>query len=119
MQTGTVTIEKEVAKKHFYGDLPDEDANHWTSLIQAQSLGPYWFKSTYAAWRHIPTTYVFPEKDQALPLPFLQMAVNRAKASGPHMIDVEETCDSGHFPFLSHQDWTEKMLRRAAGEKVV
>jgi hypothetical protein len=111
-------MDLEVSNRHFYGDGSDEDAAHWASLVQPQSLGPYWTKTTYASWRHIPTTFVYCEQDKALPHPFVKMKVTEAKEAGPHMIDVEETGDSGHFPFPSQQDWTEKMLRRAAGQKI-
>lgn len=84
------------------------------------SIGVLWSKTTYAAWRTIPTTVVLCEKDVTVPLQMVEDMVVAAQANEPNMIDVVERNETaGHFPMLSQPDWTVDMLRRAAGEKTV
>lgn len=115
-QAGIAVTPPAAARMVFYNDLPDDVAAHWLSILQPQSLGPFWSKTSYAAWRYIPTTYVLCEKDQAFSPEITEMWIKAAKESGTHAIDVIERVDAGHFPFLSQEDWAVKMLRRAAGE---
>jgi hypothetical protein len=102
----------------FYNDMPKQEAEYWASQILPQSIGVFWSKTTYAAWRYIPTTYVLCGKDQSITLPYGEMILKAAQDSKPNMIDTVERCDEGsHSVMLSQVPWTVDMLRRAAGER--
>ena len=106
--------------QYFYNDLPLDQQEYWTSKLQPISLGVFWSKSSYAAWRVIPTTAVLCENDKTLPLQMAEYMLAAAQADKPNMIDtVERNETAGHFVMLSQPDWTVDMLRRAAGEKTV
>jgi hypothetical protein len=78
-----------------------------------QSIGVYWSKTTYAAWRYIPSTYVLCGKDQTISLPYGEIVLQAAQASKPNRIDTVERCDEGgHCIMLSQVEWTVAMLRR-------
>jgi pimeloyl-ACP methyl ester carboxylesterase len=95
------------------------EAEYWTSQLLPQSIGVFWSKTSYAAWRYIPTTYVLCGRDQTMPLPYGEMILKAAQDSKPNMIDTVEKCDdAGHSVMLSQPEWTANMLRRAAGERV-
>jgi hypothetical protein len=104
--------------KIFYNDLPPNEAEYYASQLQPQSVGVFWSKTTYAAWRYIPTTYVLCGQDQFLTLPYAEMILKAAGDSKPNMIDTVEKCEpAGHSVMLSQVSWTANMLRRAAGER--
>ena len=106
--------------EYFYNDLPPDQQEYWTSKLQPISIGVLWSKTSYAAWRVIPTTVVLCEKDMTVPLQFAEHMLAGAQADKPNMIDtVERNKTAGHFVMLSQPEWTVDMLRRAAGEKNV
>ena len=49
----------------FYNDMNDEEAQRWIAKLQTQSEGVYTTEVTYAAWRHIPTTFVRAVEDRS------------------------------------------------------
>lgn len=118
-QAGTVTVDSELAIPVFYNDMPRNLAQYWVSQLLPQNVGVYWSKTTFAAWRQISTTYVLCGKDSSMTLPYAEMILSAAQASQPNMMDTIEKCETaGHCVMLSHVDWTARMLRRAAGERV-
>jgi len=118
-QAGTATVDSSAAISVFYNDLPRPQAEYWTSRLLPQSLGVYWSRTTHAAWRYIPTTYVLCGNDQSITLPYAEMILSAAQSSRPNMIDSVERCDTaGHSVMLSHTEWTANMLRRATGEQI-
>jgi hypothetical protein len=54
---------------------------------------------THASWRHIPTTYVYCVKDNALPLSMQETFVRDARATGAEIETI--ACQAGHSPSLS------------------
>lgn len=52
----------------FYNDLPRETAERYAAGLKRQSYKVFASKQTYAAWRHVPTTYLYTENDFALPM---------------------------------------------------
>jgi pimeloyl-ACP methyl ester carboxylesterase len=78
----------------------------------------YWSKSTYAAWKHIPTTFVRCEEDRVLPMAYVDMMLEQVKASTPTGLDNIESIKSGHFPFLSKVEEVVAILKKAAGENL-
>lgn len=85
-----------------FSDMAPQQANFWTSQLLPQSLGVFWSRTTYAAWRHIPTTYCLCGQDQNVTVEYAEMMIQAAKDSGPHKIDYVERCEeAGHEVFLS------------------
>lgn len=97
----------------FYNDLPRETAERLAAGLKKHSYRVFWSKATYAAWRHVPTTYLYAENDQAVPLQVQKMMVER---SGVDM--RTETFNTGHTIFVSLPDKVAESIRRAAGESV-
>src|SRR3954470_20910716 len=113
-----MTVEPKAAVEVLYNDMSGPQAQYWVSQLSPQSIGVYWSKTTYAAWRYIPSTYVLCGKDETITVPYAEMVLSAAKESKPNMIDVIERCDEGgHCIMLSQVQWTVDMLRRAAGER--
>lgn len=69
--------------------------------------------ASYAAWKHIPSTYLVCENDNAIPLQAQEMMIGQPGANF-----TVERCAASHSPFLSMPDFTVDVIRRAAGEKV-
>ena len=108
-----VTVQPDDAKHLWYHDLSDEQASEWAAKTRPHSLGIFWSRSTRAAWRYIPTTFLICKNDRFNHYADDQLAM--AKATDDSLLDTIEECDAGHFPELSHVDWTVKALIRAAG----
>ncbi|KIO24296.1 hypothetical protein M407DRAFT_77131 [Tulasnella calospora MUT 4182] len=97
----------------FYGDLPRETAERYAAGLKRQSYKVFASKLTYAAWRHVPTTYLYTENDSALPLLYQKMMV---EGSGAEV--KTETFNAGHSVFLALPEKVAESVRRAAGESV-
>ncbi|KAG9239359.1 hypothetical protein BJ875DRAFT_501418 [Amylocarpus encephaloides] len=95
LQTGTATPIPTLSMETLFSDMAPQQANFWTSRLQPQSLGVFWSTTTYAAWRHIPTTYVYCDQDRSVTVEYAEMMVQTAKDSIPNMIDCEERCEEG------------------------
>ena len=67
----------------------------------------------YAAWKHIPSTYMVCEGDQAI-----KLAAQEGMIAQPGANFTVERCGSSHSPFVSMPDFTAEVVRRAAGEKI-
>jgi len=118
VQAGITTIDPRQARAVFYNDMPRAEADYWISQLQPQSIGVFWSRTTYAAWRYIPTTYVLCGQDQCITLGYAEMMLQATQDSRPNMIDTIERCENGgHCIMLSRVEWTMNMLRRAAGER--
>ncbi|MCJ1384972.1 hypothetical protein MMC17_008090 [Xylographa soralifera] len=117
LERGIVTVNPVDAKAIFYNDLSSTEGDEWASKLTHQSLGVYSSTTTYAAWRHIPSTYVIGEKDKTAMTPqVVEFIINTAKQLEPSAFDVIEKCDCGHCLMISHPQWLAGVLRRAAGE---
>jgi len=120
------TVKMDMAKQLFFHDLPSDDQEKWASTLKPHSLHAFWSKLTHAAWQHIPSTYVFCTNDKVIPPAMVEPVIKDAQERFPARDDDDfpgafdriEVCDSGHYPFLSHVEWTTTVLRRAAGERV-
>lgn len=85
-------------QKIFYNDLPEEKAQDLVKQIKPQSYQVMHSKLSYAAWKHVPCTYLYCSRDMAIPLEVQKMMVNET-AGGVDMRTDE--IDAGHSPFLS------------------
>ncbi|KAK3074071.1 hypothetical protein LTR53_003783 [Teratosphaeriaceae sp. CCFEE 6253] len=97
----------------FYNDCTPEQIEAASRDIRRQNTNCFLLPLTYAAWKHIPSTYLVCEADQAIPLP-----AQEAMIAQPGAMFTVERCKAGHSPFLSMPDFTAEVVRRAAGEKV-
>lgn len=94
----------------FYQDLDDDLVAELAKDLRPQSFGAFWSTTTYAAWRHIPTTYILCTGDKPTTVIAAQYLVDTAKASQPNRIDSVIMVDSGHSPFISRPEWTAETL---------
>ena len=98
---------------HFYHDVDAEEAEQAVARLGRHSVAALWTEPTYAAWKHVPSTYLVCEEDRAIPL-----FVQEAMIARPGANFTVERCTSAHSPFMSMPDFTAEVVRRAAGEKI-
>ncbi|KAL1864006.1 hypothetical protein Daus18300_007971 [Diaporthe australafricana] len=108
-------VEVNTPEDIFYNDLGAAEAKKSVDTLTHHSYRCLYTKLTYPAYKDIPTTYLFCEKDNAIPLFVQEKMVGDAKALGVQ-IDTE-TFDASHSPFLSMPDEIVASCRRAAGGK--
>jgi pimeloyl-ACP methyl ester carboxylesterase len=106
------------ARHDFYNDLSDEEAAVWTAKLRHHSWKTFQSVITYAAWKHMPTTFVICENDQSFVPEAQRMLIKRATDIEPTAFDVVERLQSSHSPFLSMPSEVVRIVRRAAGEHV-
>lgn len=104
---------KDSATKVLFNDVEQEKIDEVLPQLQNHAKGTFDSKVTYAAWKHIQSTYVLCELDQAIPA---EVQENMATQHG-NKITIEKL-EAGHSPFLSKTDETVKLIRKAIGEKV-
>jgi hypothetical protein len=111
------TVDPADAKKVFYNELSSEEGDKWAALLKPHSLGAYATPTSYAAWRHIPSTYVICAADKTSITPELaESMISTARELEPTAFDVVERSDTDHCPMLSRPEWLAGVLKRAAGE---
>ncbi|KAI7239179.1 hypothetical protein KC330_g2085 [Hortaea werneckii] len=104
----------DTVEKILYNDCPPhvvEEQKKHIRLMPPTVLSDH--KAKYAAWKHIPSTYLVCEQDNAVPLP-----AQEALISQPGAQFRVERCSASHSPFLSMPDLTAEVVRRAAGEQI-
>lgn len=110
-----LTVFPKTPHETFYNEMSEEEQ---VSAAKGLSLMSYKVLSsevTFAAWKVVPSTYLFCERDQAIPV-FLQRKMVEEWAKG-HEVRTE-WLDTDHSPFYSKTEEMVKMVRRAAGEEV-
>ncbi|KAF2183819.1 alpha/beta-hydrolase [Zopfia rhizophila CBS 207.26] len=100
----------------FYNDLSAEEQQKWMSKLQTHAFATKKAKSTGAAWKEIPSSYLICEDDNAIPKVAQEAMTKGAKDAGAEM--EIEVIKASHSPFLSQPDRVVEFIRRAAGEKV-
>ncbi len=88
--------------RHFYSDLPAEQAQQAAAKLRHQRLSSFTQKLTCASWRQAPTDYIVLDQDGAIP-PVAQQAM-AARASQVHHLQTS------HSPFLSRPAELAKLL---------
>ncbi|KIX94637.1 uncharacterized protein Z520_09683 [Fonsecaea multimorphosa CBS 102226] len=109
----------ETPEDKFYHDIDDPKLlQELVSNLRPQSYGPYFSKSTYAAWRDVHSTYVMCQEDQALPFEVQRTMVANVKKvlaeSGGRIEMQVHTLDSSHSPFLSRPKELGDIVRSVA-----
>ena len=99
---------------NFYHDCDPTEAKKAAAGIGRHSFAAKWTPVRYAAWKHIPSSYLICEDDRAIPVAVQEMWT---KQEG-NLFDVVERCSSAHSPFISMPDFTAEVVKRAAGEKI-
>ena len=84
---------------YFYHDLPIEEQQRWTRLLLRSPQESNYTPISYTAYLYHPVTYLYCEKDNALPLETQKMMAEKVKNQAVHV--DEESCVAGHSPFLS------------------
>jgi hypothetical protein len=80
-----------------YNDLPDDEARIWESRLIPQSYAVQTSEIKLTAYKHVPSTYVICEKDQAAPSQYQEMFAGAASAKIVKL-------SAGHMPMLSQLD---------------
>ena len=100
-------------KEILYNLCPAEVAKDNMDQLIPFAKGVFESKPTYAAWKHIPSTFLVCENDNAIPLAAQEGMLSQDGAN----FDVVR-CGADHSPFLSMPDYTADVVRRAAGEAI-
>lgn len=101
--------------KVFYNDCDDAQIKDAVAALGPHSYQTFHSPCTYAAWKDIPSTYLYCLRDAAIPLAVQKMMVEEtAKGYGMRT----EMVDASHSPFYSQPDQLTAAIRRAAGENV-
>jgi len=96
-------------KKLFYHDVSDAEAERAISLLQRQSEALMLIPQTYAPWKHVPTTYIICEEDQALPAVLQEEIVKQPGGQWR----IERMKGVSHSPFLSRARDTADLVLKA------
>lgn len=94
-----ITVEDKMAVEVFYNDLASEHATEVARTLKHHSLATFESKLTYAAWNHIPATYILCTKDNAIPIAGQEAMVEGARISGAQVETVR--LKASHSPFYS------------------
>lgn len=85
----------------FYNDVEKSKADELTAQLKPQAKGVFTSKITYAAWKHIESTFIICEKDNAIPVGGQE---GMCKQDGNKFTAVR--VDASHSPWLSKLDET-------------
>lgn len=109
----------EDAKRIFYHDIDSpEKQDRLASELDIFSIGVFTSKQTYAAWKHIPSTFVRCNRDRSSITPELvDQMLTAARSAKSTAFDVVEQVEAGHCVMASRPEWFAEMCRRAAGEQ--
>lgn len=73
-------------------------------------------KLTYPAYKYIPISWIFCDKDLVLPSEFQQRCIDMISNESGNVVDVHHLPDAGHCPNVSMPDLVAETVRRAIGE---
>ncbi|KKK14460.1 hypothetical protein P175DRAFT_0551483 [Aspergillus ochraceoroseus IBT 24754] len=99
----------------FYNDMTEDDINHAVAALKPHSYQTFKSRCTFAAWKTVPTTYLYCLRDQAIPISAQRMMVEE---TGKGFGIMTETVDASHSPFYTVPSQMAGAIRRAAGENV-
>lgn len=101
----------------FYGDLSREQQETWVGRLKEHDFDTI-MKSpvTYAAWKHVPSTFIFCTEDKAISYQTQLEIVERARKEA--MLLRTERLEASHSPFLSMPEAVVDAIRRAALEMI-
>lgn len=114
---GYLRATPEEGTKFWYNQQKPEVAAEAAKHLLPWAMAVTGSKSVYAGWRHCPTTYIFPTKDQSLLPDFFERIVTKKNEDGTPTLDVITLEGGDHSPFLDRPEWVAKVIRKAAGEQ--
>jgi len=97
----------------FYNDLDESTQKENIAALKPMSYKPFSSKVTYAGWRDFLVSYIYCEKDQAIPVEVQKGMVEASKVQFK-----TESLDASHSPFLSMPEKTARCVRKLLGETV-
>ncbi len=103
------TIDPEGARRAFYADCSDDQVARSIARLRPQAVLPAGDLPERIAWRHIPTTYVICEADEALHLDAQREMSGRATRS--------VSWPTSHSPFLSRPELVVDLLGELASPR--
>ncbi|PWY71011.1 alpha/beta-hydrolase [Aspergillus heteromorphus CBS 117.55] len=95
----------------FYNDCEEGQTKSAVAALRTHSYQTFLSPCTYAAWKHVPSTYLYCLRDEAIPMAVQRMMVEET-AKGYDM--RTETLDASHSPFFSMPVDMAEAIRRAA-----
>ena len=113
-KAGTLLVGKDAALYALFHDIPISEGEHWASLLEPHSVGAMWSDQKYAAFKHIPSTYVVCMLDRIVPVEQQEGMIRNAKEVHSTAFDVVERLQSGHEPNFSKIDELVGIIERAA-----
>ncbi|KAG4034364.1 hypothetical protein MFRU_003g03330 [Monilinia fructicola] len=118
-KAGTMSIPSASAIQYFYNDLPHDHAEYYAHTMRPQATSALYHRTTAAAWRTIPTTYILCPLDNVLTDAYARLMLTAAQESGSNIDSIEVCEGAASCCWLgSSADWFAGVLRRAAGELV-
>lgn len=106
-------VQPAAPEKIFYNDCDETKVKDAVAALKPHSYQTFFSACTYAAWKRVPSTYLYCLRDAAIPMSVQKMMVE-STAGG---YDVKtDTVDASHSPFYSKPDELSTAIRRAAGE---
>ena len=101
-------------KELFYHDLPDAEADVWTSKLTKQSMKALYegAEHVYDGWRDVPNWYLVTANDRALPAEAQWKAVEMGREAGAS-VEAREIA-AGHSPMLAKPEETVEFFVDAA-----
>ncbi|MCJ1331853.1 hypothetical protein MMC10_008545 [Thelotrema lepadinum] len=100
LQDGLLSLPPDFAMGMFYHDLEENQAKHWTCLLQPQSVGVYDSSLTHETYRDIPSSYILTARDQAFKHDYQLKTVEMAGFPK----ERTETLGTGHMPWFTKPD---------------
>lgn len=98
-------------EKIFYNGMSDEETQKWKGSLRPFSYQCFHSKVNYATWESIPSTYLYCEKDNAIPMPVQELMVNEfAKGT---KIRTDKVA-ANHSPMLTMPKETAEALIQVA-----
>ncbi|RAK77555.1 alpha/beta fold hydrolase [Aspergillus fijiensis CBS 313.89] len=95
----------------FYQDVPEAAARAAVAALNPHSYRTFSSACCFAAWKVVPTTYLYCERDRAIPVEVQRRMV---EGVGQGRDIRTETLDAGHSPFLSRVGKVVAAVCRAA-----
>jgi pimeloyl-ACP methyl ester carboxylesterase len=97
----------------FYNDLAEDEVEMYVKGLRPHSYRTFHSKCTFAAWKVVPSTYLYCLRDQAIPI-VIQKLMVEGTAGGAGVVMRTEAVDAGHSPFISKPEEVVAAIRRAA-----
>lgn len=103
-------VNPDTPEQIFYNDIPEDDVKQLVRQLKPQSYRVMHSPLTFAAWKHVPWTYLYCSRDKAIP-PEIQKMMVEGTAAG-YGIRTDEI-DAGHSPQLTKPNEVAESVAKA------